>query len=44
MTDLVKQIEEIFTPGGLLAGQLANYENRPGQLDMAIAVTHASEM
>jgi ATP-dependent DNA helicase DinG len=41
MTDPVQQIEKIFTSGGLLASQLANYENRPGQLEMAVAVMHA---
>jgi ATP-dependent DNA helicase DinG len=41
MTDPVQQIQKIFGPRGQLAGQLANYENRPGQLDMAVAVTHA---
>jgi ATP-dependent DNA helicase DinG len=41
MVDTEQRIKEIFGSQGLLASQLENFEKRPGQLDMAVAVTHA---
>jgi len=38
MKNLLKQTQEIFSPDGLLATLLDNYESRRGQLDMASAV------
>ena len=38
MTNLLKQIRDIFKPDGILATLLDTYEPRPGQLDMASAV------
>src|SRR6266704_5937105 len=38
--DLVKQVEEIFSPTGLLS-RAKNFEYRPQQQQMAVAVAHA---
>jgi len=40
ITDLVKQVEEIFSPTGLLS-RAKNFEFRPQQQEMAIAVARA---
>ena len=40
--DLVKQVEQIFAPGGLLS-RSKNFEYRPQQQQMAVAVAHALE-
>ncbi|MGA9777198.1 MAG: ATP-dependent DNA helicase [Limisphaerales bacterium] len=39
-TDLVKQVEEIFSPAGLLS-RAKNFEFRPQQQEMAVAVARA---
>jgi len=39
-TDLVKQVEEIFSPSGLLS-RAKNFEYRPQQQQMAVAVATA---
>ena len=39
-TDLVKQVEEFFSPTGLLS-RAKNFEFRPQQQEMAVAVAHA---
>ena len=39
-TDLVQQVEEIFSPGGLLS-RAKNFEYRPQQQQMAVAVARA---
>lgn len=39
-TDLVKQVEEIFSPSGLLS-RAKNFEYRPQQQEMAVAVARA---
>ncbi|HUA68670.1 MAG TPA: helicase C-terminal domain-containing protein [Candidatus Saccharimonadales bacterium] len=39
-TDLVKQVEEIFSPNGLLS-RAKNFEFRPQQQEMAVAVARA---
>src|SRR5690242_19626063 len=39
-TDLVAQVEEIFSPTGLLS-RASNFEYRPQQQQMAVAVAHA---
>jgi len=41
-TDLVKQVEHIFAPGGLLS-RAKNFEYRPQQQAMAVAVARALE-
>jgi ATP-dependent DNA helicase DinG len=41
MNDIEQHIKSIFGSQGLLSSQLENYEKRPGQMDMAVAVTHA---
>src|SRR3954469_24554428 len=38
--DLVGQVEKIFSPSGLLA-KASNFEYRPQQQQMAVAVAHA---
>jgi len=38
--DIVKQVEEIFSPGGLLS-RAKNFEDRPQQRQMAVAVARA---
>ena len=40
--DLVRQVEEIFSPTGLLS-RAKNFEYRPQQQQMAVAVAHALE-
>jgi ATP-dependent DNA helicase DinG len=40
--DLVKQVEEIFSPTGVLS-RASNFEYRPQQQQMAVAVAHALE-
>src|SRR5204862_2249143 len=40
--DLVKQVEEIFSPTGILS-KAKNFEFRPQQQQMAVAVAHALE-
>ena len=40
--DLVKQVEEIFSPTGILS-RAKNFEYRPQQQQMAVAVAHALE-
>jgi len=39
-TDLVSQVEEIFSPNGILS-QAKNFEFRPQQQEMAVAVARA---
>jgi ATP-dependent DNA helicase DinG len=41
-TDLVKQVQEIFSPAGLLS-RAKNFEYRPQQQEMAVAVAEALE-
>ncbi len=41
-TDLVKQVEAIFSPSGILS-RASNFEYRPQQQEMAVAVAHALE-
>src|SRR4051794_22308383 len=40
--DLIRQVEEIFSPAGLLA-KASNFEYRPQQQEMAVAVARALE-
>src|SRR6187551_1498982 len=39
-TDLVSQVEEIFSPSGILS-KASNFEYRPQQQEMAVAVARA---